>query len=99
MNTEFDQENTNQTPYPDLPPLIESRETEYWGTGITSSVAIAGTSNSSHYRHFSRCLSQWGGGGRYRLLVDWRLFLGASFAVADRVRCARRSSRCLDWLC
>ena len=42
MNTEFNQENTNQTPYPDLPPLIESRETEYWGTGITSSVAIAG---------------------------------------------------------
>lgn len=33
---------SNQTPYPNLPPLIESLETEYRGTGITSTVAIAG---------------------------------------------------------
>lgn len=29
-------------PYPNLPPLIDSRETEYRGTGITSSVHIFG---------------------------------------------------------
>lgn len=30
------------SPYPSIPPLIESRDTEYSGTGITSSVAILG---------------------------------------------------------
>lgn len=30
------------TPYPNVPPLIDSRETEYRGTGITSSIAILG---------------------------------------------------------
>ncbi len=30
------------TPYPNIPPLIESRETEYVDAGITSSVAILG---------------------------------------------------------
>ena len=34
--------NQGRTPYPNLPPLIESLETEYLGTGITSTVAIAG---------------------------------------------------------
>lgn len=30
------------TPYPNVPPLIDSRDTEYMDTGITSSVAILG---------------------------------------------------------
>ena len=30
------------SPYPSIPPLIDSRDTEYKGTGITSSVAILG---------------------------------------------------------
>lgn len=30
------------TPYPNVPPLIDSRDTEYRDTGITSSVAILG---------------------------------------------------------
>lgn len=33
---------TNGVPYPSIPPLIDSRETEYRGTGITSSIAILG---------------------------------------------------------
>ena len=41
-NTEFDSESVNQTPYPNLPPIIESLESEYTNSGITSSVAIAG---------------------------------------------------------
>ncbi|PSN16008.1 hypothetical protein C7293_04705 [filamentous cyanobacterium CCT1] len=36
------QNQSNQVPYPNLPPLIDSRATEYRGTGITSSVAIFG---------------------------------------------------------
>lgn len=40
-NTQFQQEE-NQTPYPNIPPIIESREDEYVGSGITSTVAIAG---------------------------------------------------------
>jgi uncharacterized membrane protein len=32
----------HKVPYPNLPPLIDSRETEYRGTGITSSVNIFG---------------------------------------------------------
>lgn len=42
-NPEFPQDpNTTQVPYPNLPPLIESRTTEYYGTGVTSSVNILG---------------------------------------------------------
>jgi uncharacterized membrane protein len=32
----------NNTPYPNLPPILESHDTEYRDAGITSSVAIAG---------------------------------------------------------
>ena len=32
----------NSTPYPNLPPILESHDTEYRDAGITSSVAIAG---------------------------------------------------------
>jgi uncharacterized membrane protein len=32
----------NQTPYPNLPPVLESKETDYISSGITSSVSIAG---------------------------------------------------------
>ncbi len=44
MATSPDQPSSNQasTPYPNIPPLIDSRETEYRDTGITSSVAILG---------------------------------------------------------
>ena len=31
-----------QNPYPNLPPIIESLESEYLSNGVTSSVAIAG---------------------------------------------------------
>lgn len=41
-NTEFNSEYDNPTPYPNLPPIIESIESEYKNSGITSSVAIAG---------------------------------------------------------
>ena len=40
-NTEFNSEYV-QPPYPNLPPVIESLESEYTNSGITSSVAIAG---------------------------------------------------------
>ena len=40
-NTEINSEYT-QNPYPNIPPIIESLETEYLGNGVTSSVAIAG---------------------------------------------------------
>lgn len=33
---------TSEVPYPNIPPIIDSRETEYRGTGITSSIAILG---------------------------------------------------------
>jgi uncharacterized membrane protein len=43
MTTNFEAESQNQNvPYPNVPPLIDSRETEYRGTGVTSSVAIFG---------------------------------------------------------
>lgn len=32
----------SQTPYPNIPLVIDSRDTEYLGNGVTSSVAIAG---------------------------------------------------------
>ena len=32
----------NSTPYPNIPPILESHDTEYRDAGITSSVAIAG---------------------------------------------------------
>ncbi len=32
----------HDVPYPNIPPIIDSRATEYHGTGITSSVAILG---------------------------------------------------------
>jgi uncharacterized membrane protein len=32
----------NQTPYPNLPPVLESKETDYLSSGIVSSVSIAG---------------------------------------------------------
>lgn len=41
-NTEFDSEYGSQNPYPNLPPIIESLESEYLSSGVTSSVAIAG---------------------------------------------------------
>lgn len=42
-NTEFRQEaDTTRVPYPNVPPLIDSRATEYHGTGVTSSVNILG---------------------------------------------------------
>ncbi|MGF1495487.1 MAG: DUF2231 domain-containing protein [Elainellaceae cyanobacterium] len=41
MQTQEDQQ-TPGVPYPDIPLLIDSRETEYRGTGITSSIAIFG---------------------------------------------------------
>jgi hypothetical protein len=40
-NTEFEPE-YSQNPYPNLPPIIESLESEYLSNGVTSSVAIAG---------------------------------------------------------
>lgn len=39
---EFSHETRSGVPYPSIAPLIDSRETEYRGTGITSSVAIFG---------------------------------------------------------
>jgi uncharacterized membrane protein len=44
QNTGVNQESnsSNQVPYPNLPPIIESRQTEYFGSGVTSSVSIAG---------------------------------------------------------
>ncbi|BAU67376.1 hypothetical protein STA3757_47930 [Stanieria sp. NIES-3757] len=43
QNTDVNQESRHdQVPYPNLPPLIESRQTEYVGSGVTSSVSIAG---------------------------------------------------------
>jgi uncharacterized membrane protein len=44
QNTDVNQESNpnNQVPYPNLPPVIESRQTEYFGSGVTSSVSIAG---------------------------------------------------------
>ncbi|NJL85072.1 MAG: DUF2231 domain-containing protein [Leptolyngbyaceae cyanobacterium SM1_1_3] len=42
METHEHQTQSGTVPYPNLPPLIDSRETEYRGTGITSSVAIFG---------------------------------------------------------
>lgn len=42
MDTQDRQTQTNSVPYPNLPPLIDSRVTEYRGPGITSSVAIFG---------------------------------------------------------
>jgi uncharacterized membrane protein len=36
------QQNSAETPYPNLPPLIESKNSEYIGSGVTSTVAIAG---------------------------------------------------------
>jgi uncharacterized membrane protein len=32
----------NSVPHPNIPPIIDSRETEYRGTGITSTIAILG---------------------------------------------------------
>ena len=40
-NTEFESEYA-QNPYPNIPPIIESLESEYLSNGVTSSVAIAG---------------------------------------------------------
>ncbi|MEQ9550078.1 MAG: DUF2231 domain-containing protein [Coleofasciculus sp. G3-WIS-01] len=42
METRDFQTQSENVPYPSIPPLIDSRETEYRGTGITSSVAIFG---------------------------------------------------------
>jgi uncharacterized membrane protein len=44
MQTSQTQQNSDPsaTPYPNIPPLIDSRTTEYHDTGITSSVAIFG---------------------------------------------------------
>ena len=41
-NTEFESEYTDRNPYPNIPPIIESLESEYLSNGVTSSVAIAG---------------------------------------------------------
>ncbi len=42
MEVTNDQTRSDQVPYPNLPPLIDSRAEEYRGPGITSSVAILG---------------------------------------------------------
>lgn len=42
METREARSQNENVPYPNLPPLIDSRATEYRGTGITSSVAIFG---------------------------------------------------------
>jgi len=44
METQENQhrQSANQAPYPNIPPIIDSRETEYQGAGITSSIAILG---------------------------------------------------------
>ncbi|AFZ36886.1 hypothetical protein Sta7437_3380 [Stanieria cyanosphaera PCC 7437] len=42
INVNQESDSDNQVPYPNLPPLIESRQTEYVGSGVTSSVSIAG---------------------------------------------------------
>lgn len=44
METSSDQysSQSSKSPYPSVPPLIDSRDTEYSGAGITSSVAILG---------------------------------------------------------
>lgn len=39
---EYNQEQSAKPPYPNVPPLIESRATEYQGTGIPSTVGIFG---------------------------------------------------------
>ncbi len=41
-NTEFESEYANQNPYPNIPPIIESLDSEYLSSGVTSSVSIAG---------------------------------------------------------
>jgi len=40
--TQYNNQQSSGVPYPDIPLLIDSRETEYRGTGITSSIAIFG---------------------------------------------------------
>ncbi|MFQ4139793.1 DUF2231 domain-containing protein [Nodosilinea sp. PGN35] len=42
MDAHDRQTQPNSVPYPNLPPLIDSRVTEYRGPGVTSSVAILG---------------------------------------------------------
>lgn len=42
MTTQNFGDSRDRVPYPDIPPIIDSRETEYRGSGITSSVAIFG---------------------------------------------------------
>ncbi|MGP1373006.1 MAG: DUF2231 domain-containing protein [Almyronema sp.] len=42
METRDYQTQSDSVPYPHLPPLIDSRATEYRGTGVTSSIAIFG---------------------------------------------------------
>ena len=41
-NPEFKSEYNTQSPYPNIPPIIESLDSEYSSSGITSSIAIAG---------------------------------------------------------
>ncbi len=42
MDATNDQTRSDQVPYPNLPPLIDSRAEEYRGPGITSAIAIFG---------------------------------------------------------
>lgn len=44
METQENRQNRqgSEVPYPDIPPIIDSRATEYHSTGITSSIAILG---------------------------------------------------------
>ncbi|MBE9179661.1 DUF2231 domain-containing protein [Oculatella sp. LEGE 06141] len=41
-SSQREQNSSNQTPYPNIPWVLESKDTDYRSTGITSSVAIAG---------------------------------------------------------
>jgi hypothetical protein len=54
---------TSSTPFPNIPPVIESNDSEYRDTGVPSTVAIAGTSPTSPecdlpHRLFSRRLGK-----------------------------------------
>lgn len=41
QDVDFESSNTT-TPYPNIPPILESKNADYMSTGVTSSVAIAG---------------------------------------------------------
>lgn len=42
QNVDVKTEQNEQVPYPNIPPILESKESDYLSSGITSSVSIAG---------------------------------------------------------